>query len=65
MKKILVQFPEAIELTPQEVDEIKLKREIEAMANGEIPPRSIGCALGCPEGYDCGHRTPRRMGFGT
>jgi hypothetical protein len=62
VKKIIVQFPEALELTPQELDEIKLQREINAMARGEIAPRSIGCALCDPEGVDCGHRTPRRMG---
>lgn len=59
---IPVKFLQSREFTPQEIAEFKLQEEINAMVRGEIVPRSLGCALGNPHGFDCGSRTPRQMG---
>jgi len=62
-KRIIpVVFQQTMEFTPQEIAELKLQQEINAMVRGELVPRSLGCALANPNGFDCGSRTPRRMG---
>ncbi len=62
-KRIIpVVFLQTVEFSPQEIAELKLQQEINAMVRGEIVPRSLGCALANPNGFDCGGRTPRRMG---
>jgi hypothetical protein len=63
MAKIIpVQFavekPETVEFTPQQLDELRLKRDIDRMVRGEIAPRSgMGCALAQVEGSVARTRT--------
>lgn len=52
---------QSVELTPQEIDEWRLRRDTEAMARGE-KIASVGSSLNPNQAIDRGHKVMARRG---